>query len=272
MMDDEIQTCKTRSKYIQSHQVAIPVPFASFHSKSFGLTFSRVHSHWKTTADLFNLQHSIQFAHTKRSFTSACVFCSSLNGSSLSFCMTCWVHTLTVKVPVTLSKELPAGLSLRTANRESNEMCWLVVEYFSPFASSWDSHWSAKAETKAITEMIAITSKSDNALPFGGKSNKSFDNKFSSTFQLVDASVYWISKADLDFSDIRSQIFVHYEADSNFSQYLSAILQQFYKMCSTSQMVVTEHKPLHKTNSSTFRFIVRFKQQHQSLTHKSWQR
>jgi hypothetical protein len=29
MMDDEIQTCTTRSKYIQSHQVTIPVPFAS---------------------------------------------------------------------------------------------------------------------------------------------------------------------------------------------------------------------------------------------------
>jgi hypothetical protein len=42
-------------------------------------------------------------------------------------------------------------------------------------------------------------------------------------------------------------------------------------MCSTSQMVVMEHKPLHKSNSSTFRFIVGFKQQHQSLTHKSWQ-
>ncbi len=54
MMDDEIQTYKTQSKYIQPHQVAIPVPFASFRSKSFGLTFSRVHSHWRTTADLFN--------------------------------------------------------------------------------------------------------------------------------------------------------------------------------------------------------------------------
>jgi hypothetical protein len=186
--------------------------------------------------------------------------------------MTCWVCTLTVKVPITLSKELPAGLGLRTANRNSNKMFWLIVEYFSPFASSWDSCWSAKAETKVITEMIAITSKSNNALPFGGKSNKSFDNKSSSTFQLVDASVYWISKADLDFSDIRFQIFVHFKADSNFSQYLSAILQQFYKMCSTSQMAVTEHKPLHKSNSSTFRFIVGFKQQHQSSIHKSRQR
>jgi hypothetical protein len=261
MMNDEIQTCKTQSKYIQSHQVAIPVPFASFCSKSFGLTFSRVHSHWKTTADLFNAQHSIQFAHTKRSFTSAHVLCSSFNESFLSSCMTCWVRTLTVKVPVTLSKELPAGLGLQTANRNSNKVFWLIVKYFSPFASSWDSCW-----------MIAITSKSINALPFGGKSNKSFDNKSSSTFQLVDASVYWISKADLDFSDIRSQIFVHFKADSNFSRYLSAILQQFYKMCSTSQMVVMEHKPLHKSNSSTFRFIARFKQQHQSLTHKLRQR
>ncbi len=82
---------------------------------------------------------------------------------------------------------------MQTANRNSKEMFWLIVEYLSPFASSWDSCWSAKAETKAITEMIAITSKSNNALPFGGKSNKSFDNKSSSTFLLVDATVDWIS-------------------------------------------------------------------------------
>ncbi len=95
--------------------MAIPVPFASFHSKSFRLTFSRVHSHWKTTADLFNAQHFIQFAHTKRSFTSARVLCSSFNGSSLSSRMACWVCTLTVKVPVTLSKELPGSLGLCSA-------------------------------------------------------------------------------------------------------------------------------------------------------------
>jgi hypothetical protein len=100
----------------------------------------------------------------------------------------------------------------------------------------------------------------------------SLDEKSSSTFQYVVASVYWISKADSDFSDIQFQIFVHFETDSNFSRYLSAINQQFYKMCSASQMVVMEHKPLHKSNSSTFRFIVRFKQQHKSSTRKSWQR
>jgi hypothetical protein len=137
-----------------------------------------------------------------------------------------------MKDPVTLSKELPAGLGLhsansilpaafdpsanpilaasldlhttsitnmsaslglQTANQNSNKTFWLIVEYFSPFTSSWDSCWSAKAETKVITEMIATSSKSNNALPFGGKSNKSFDNKSSSTFQLVDASVDWIS-------------------------------------------------------------------------------
>jgi len=75
-------------------------------------------------------------------------------------------------------------------------------------------------------------------------------------------------KADSDFSDIRSQIFVHFEADLNFSQYLSATLQQLNKMRSTFQMVVVaEHKPIYKSNSSTFRFIVGFKQQHQSPTH-----
>ena len=75
-------------------------------------------------------------------------------------------------------------------------------------------------------------------------------------------------KADSDFSDIRSQIFVHFEADFNFSQYLSATLQQLNKMRSTFQMVVVaEHKPIYKSNSSTFRLIVGFKQQHQSPTH-----
>jgi hypothetical protein len=168
-MDDEIQTCKTQSKYIQSHQVAIPVPFTSFRSKSFGLTFSR---DWKTTVNLFNAQHSFQFACTKRSFTSACVLCSSFNGSSLSSRMTCWVRTLTVKVPVTLSKELPAGLGLhsartinlpaglglrsanssnlsadvglRTASRNSNKMFQLIVRYVFTvrFKQQYQSHFS----------------------------------------------------------------------------------------------------------------------------------
>jgi hypothetical protein len=72
---------------------------------------------------------------------------------------------------------LSASLGLQTANQNLKKMFWLIVEYVSPFASSWDSCWSAKAETKAITEMIATTSKSNNTLPFDGKSNKSFDNK-----------------------------------------------------------------------------------------------
>jgi hypothetical protein len=73
-------------------------------------------------------------------------------------------------------------------------------------------------------------------------------------------------KADSDFSDIRSQIFVHFEADSNFSRYLSATLQQLNKMCSAFQMMAAEHKPIHKSNSSTFRFIVGFKQQHKLIS------
>jgi hypothetical protein len=114
--------------------VVIPVPFTSFHSKSLGLTFSRVHSHCKTSADLFNAQHSIQFEHTKRSFTSAHVLCSSFNGSSLSSLMTCWVHTLMVNIPpagLGLSSartiNLPAGLGLRSANSSKYvSRCWLA--------------------------------------------------------------------------------------------------------------------------------------------------
>jgi hypothetical protein len=39
MMDDEIQSCKTHSEYTKSYQVAIPVSFVSFRSKSFGLAY-----------------------------------------------------------------------------------------------------------------------------------------------------------------------------------------------------------------------------------------
>ncbi len=94
MMDDEIQSCMTHSEYTSSHQVTVPVPFVSFHSKSFGLAYCWVHFHQKTTADLFNAQHSIQFAR------SACVLISTFNGSTSSSRMACWVHTLTVKVPL----------------------------------------------------------------------------------------------------------------------------------------------------------------------------
>ena len=51
-------------------------------------------------------------------------------------------------------------------------------------------------------------------------------------------------KADSDFSDIRSQIFLHFEADSTFSRSLSATLQQLNKMCSTFRMVACEHQCL----------------------------
>jgi hypothetical protein len=39
MIDDEIQSCKTHSEYTKSYQVAIPVSFVSFRSKSFGLAY-----------------------------------------------------------------------------------------------------------------------------------------------------------------------------------------------------------------------------------------
>ena len=98
MMDDEIQSCKNRSEYTQSYQVTIPVSFISFCSKSFGLAYCWVHSHWKTTVDLFNTQHSIQIFHIKRSFISARVLISTFDCSTSSSRMACWVCTITVKV------------------------------------------------------------------------------------------------------------------------------------------------------------------------------
>ena len=89
LMDDVIQTCKTHSEYTQSYQVAILVPFISFRSKNFGLAYCWVHSHWKTTVDLFQALHSIQFACIKRSFTCARVLISTFDGSTLSSTMAC---------------------------------------------------------------------------------------------------------------------------------------------------------------------------------------
>jgi len=67
-MDDMIQTHKTHSECTQSFQVAIMVLNVSFLSKSFGLPYCWVHSHQKTTADLFQVSHSIQFACIKIRF------------------------------------------------------------------------------------------------------------------------------------------------------------------------------------------------------------
>jgi hypothetical protein len=187
MMDDEIQSCKTHSEYTQSYQVAIPVPFISFRSKSFGLAYCWVHSHWKTTADLFNAQHSIQFARIKRSFISARVLISTFDGSTSSSRMVCWVCTLTVKVPL-----------LHQTNHAVPSEWWYKQQHYVPFVSCWDLHQSAKAALKAIAEVQASADKTkpNNA--------SSFNDKPSSTFQLVVASVDWISKSISSLDQIKA--------------------------------------------------------------------
>jgi hypothetical protein len=208
-MDDVIQTCKTHSEYTQSYQVAILVPFISFHSKYFGLAYCWVHSLWKTTVNLFQALHSTQFACIKRIFTSARVLISTFDGSTLSSRMACWVCTLTVKIPL-----------LHQTNHAVPSEWWHKQQHNVPFAFCWDLHQSAKAALKAIAEVQASAdktkpnnassfrhtasstlqlvvasvsdkfskglTKSNNALPFGGKPNKSIGGKSaSSTFQLV---------------------------------------------------------------------------------------
>jgi hypothetical protein len=176
-MDDVIQTCKTHSEYTQSYQVAILVPFISFHSKNFGLAYCWVHSHWKTTFDLFQALRSIQFACIKRSFTSARVLLSTFNGSTLSSRMACWVRTLMVKVQL-----------LHQTNHAVPSEWWHEQQHYVPFAFCWDLHQSAIAALKAMVEVQASADKTqpNNA--------SSFNDKPSSTFQLVVASVNWKSK------------------------------------------------------------------------------
>ncbi len=171
VMDDVIKTCKAHSEYTQSYQVAILVPFISFRSKSFGLAYCWVHSHQKTTVDLFQAFHCIQFACIKRSFTYARVFISTFDGLTLSSRMACWVCTLRVKVPL-----------LHQTNHAVPSEWWHKQQHYVPFAFCWDLHQSAKAALKAIAEVQASTDKTkpNNA--------SSFNDKPSSTFQLVVAS------------------------------------------------------------------------------------
>jgi hypothetical protein len=177
-MDDVIQTHKTHSEYTQSYQVAILVPFISFRSKSFGLAYCWAHSHWKITVNLFQALHSIWFACIKRSFTPARVLISTFKGSTLSSRMACWVCTLTVKVPL-----------LHQTNHAVPSEWWHKQQHYVPFAFCLDLHQSAKAAFKAIAEVQA---SADKTKPNNASSS---NDKPSSTFHLVVASVNWKSKA-----------------------------------------------------------------------------
>ncbi len=148
-MDDVIQTCKTHSEYTQSYQVAILVPFISFHSKSFGLAYCWVQSLRKTTFHLFQTLHSIQFACIKRSFTSACVLISTFDSSTLSSRMACWVPTLMVKVP----------LLHQTKHAVPSEW-WHKQQHSVPFASCWDLLRAASQNpNKTFQLIVRCTSK-----------------------------------------------------------------------------------------------------------------
>jgi len=184
MIDDEIQSCKTHSEYTKSYQMVIPVSFVSFRSKSFGLAYCWVHSHWKTTADLYNAQHSIQFARIKRSFISARVLISTFNGLTSSSRMACCVRTLTVKVPL-----------LHQTNHAVFSEWWYKQQNYDPFVFCWDLPQSAKAASKATAEMQASADS----------------NKMPSIFQLIVGSKQTYQRKlqqDLvDFSSLKTIIF-----------------------------------------------------------------
>jgi hypothetical protein len=77
------------------------------------------------------------------------------------------VQSLVVKVLITSSKELPAGLGLRSANSILSVSLDLRSTSIINLSASLGLR-TAKVETKAITEMISTMSKSNkinNALP-----------------------------------------------------------------------------------------------------------
>jgi hypothetical protein len=63
-----------------------------------------------------------------------------------------------------------------------------------------------------------------------------------------------IIKADLDVGNLLFQIFTNIEADSNFIQYSSSVLQQMNKMCSASQLVANKPKFIIRASSSAAQF------------------
>jgi len=229
MMDDEIQSCKTHSKYNQSYQVVIPVPFVSFRSKSSGLAYCWVHSHWKTTAVLFNTQQSIQFACIKRSFISAHVLIlSTFDGSTSSSRMACWVCTLTVKVPLLHQTnqtkqrlEQNALLPLLSSIQQFNGICntFQMVAYLD-FNQFLQNSVEADSEFRDLQRQL-------------------FNN-------IISDSV---------FSDFQPQLFINIKADSNFSQFLSTI-RQLKKTINAFRMVANKHTCIIKTKMpSIFQLI-----------------
>jgi len=178
----------------KSYQVAIPVSFVSFRSKSFGLAYCWVHSHWKTTAVLFNTQHSIQFARIKRSFISARVLISTFDGLTSSSRMACWVRTLMVKVPL-----------LHQTNQAVLSKWWYKQQNYDPFVSCWDLPQSAKAASKATAEMQG--SADSNNMP--------------SIFQLIVGSKQtYRRKPQQDLVDSSSLKTIIFETSDAFSRWL----------------------------------------------------
>ena len=200
-------------KYTQSYQVAIPVPFVSFHSKSSGLAYCWVHSHWKTTAVLFNTQQSIQFAPIKRSFISAHVLISTFDGLTSSSRMACWVCTLTVKVPL-----------LHQTNQTKQQ---LEQNALRPLLSSIQ-------QCNRICNAFQMVAYLDfNQFP---QNNVEADSDFRDLQHQLFNNII----SDSVFSDFQHQLFINIEADSNFSQFLSTICQ-LKKISSAFQMVANKH-------------------------------
>ena len=134
----------------------------------------------------------------QRIFISACVLISTFDGLTSSSRMACWC-TLTVKV-----------LLLHQTNHAVPSKWWYKQQQYVPFVSCWDFHQSAKAALKAILEVQA---SADKIKPYNVSS---FSDKPSSTFQLVVASVDWLSKGISSLYQIKAN--ANLQTTNNFQQ------------------------------------------------------
>jgi hypothetical protein len=213
-------------KYIQTHQVAIPVPFASFHSKSFGLTFSWIHSHWKTTANLINAQHYIQSWSSKTEVLN----CQSQVYSQATTMTNQNAHLRLASPQSFLSARVP--FSTLCSNLSSGLTSWVQSLMVKVQVSS-----TPKVSCHAFTLLAfeSVTSTKPISLPK----------------KALNATAEMRLPADIS-QHLGTQLIF---------QLIDASIPNTDKMCSASQLAANEHKGLFNCKTaSTFKLIFSFKQ------------
>jgi hypothetical protein len=158
---------------------------------------SKLHYSKNTQPD-WHGPNPIGMGQNKQSFKASAHVPFTTVRTNLSSGLTSKFHSHAVKVPVTSTTKVSFS---DDADAKTNN----TKVSFSNNADAKTNNASFFRHTASSTLQLVVASvddkfskgstKSNNALPFGSISNKSFDTKSSSTFQLVVASLVWLSNA-----------------------------------------------------------------------------